>query len=56
MLVEIGSINKIKPNSYRLTRSYLKNVFEPKLGVGPLSQLLKILEYVCGLKLGPALI
>ncbi len=37
-------------------RSYLKNVFWPNLGVGPSLQVLEILEYVCGLKLGPALI
>ena len=33
----------------------LKNVFEPNPGVGPAFQLLEIPEYVCGLKLGPAL-
>ena len=37
-------------------KSYLKNVFWPNLGVGPSLQVLEILEYVCGLKLGPALI
>jgi len=36
-------------------RSYLKKVFEPNLYVGPSFQLLEILEYACGLKLGPAL-
>jgi hypothetical protein len=30
-------------------RSYLKNVFDPKLSVGPSFQLLEILEYACGL-------
>jgi hypothetical protein len=39
-----------------LSRSHLKNVFDPKLSVGPSFQLLEILEYACGLKLGPALI
>ena len=37
-------------------RSYLKNVFWSNLGVGPSLQFLEILEYVCGLKRGPALI
>ncbi len=37
-------------------RSYLKNVFWSNLGVGPSLQVLEILKYVCGLKLGPALI
>jgi hypothetical protein len=37
-------------------RSYLKNVFWPNLRVGPSFQLLEILEYACGLNLGPALI
>jgi hypothetical protein len=36
-------------------RSYLKKVFWPNLYVGPSIQLLEILEYACGLKLGPAL-
>jgi hypothetical protein len=39
-----------------IIRSHLKNVFDPKLSVGPSFQLLEILEYACGLKLGPALI
>ena len=41
----------------RLTwiRSYLKKVFWPNFCVGPLFQLLGILQYACGLKLGPAL-
>jgi len=37
-------------------RSYLKKVFWLNLGVGSSLQVLDILEYVCGLKLGPALI
>jgi hypothetical protein len=37
------------------TRSYLKKVFFPNLCVRPSFQLLDILEYACGLKLGPAL-
>ena len=36
-------------------RSYLKNVFWPNLCVGPLFQVLDILKYACGLKLGSAL-
>jgi len=39
-----------------LIRSHLKKIFWPKLGVGPSLQVLDILEYTCGLKLGPALI
>jgi hypothetical protein len=38
-----------------MIRSYLKKVFCPNLCVGPSFQLLEILEYACGLKLGPAL-
>jgi hypothetical protein len=38
-----------------LSRSHLKKVFCPNLCVGPSFQLLDILEYACGLKLGPAL-
>jgi hypothetical protein len=37
------------------TRSYLKKVFFPNLCVRPSFQVLDILEYACGLKLGPAL-
>ena len=37
-------------------RSHLKKVFSPEPGVEPSSQVLDILEYACGLKLGPALI
>jgi hypothetical protein len=37
------------------SRSYLKNVFWAKFCVGLSFQLLKILQYSCGLKLGPAL-
>ena len=36
--------------------SYLKKVFDPNLYVGSSFQLLEILQYVCGLKLGPALL
>ena len=36
-------------------RSYLKNVFWPNLCVGSSFQVLDILQYACGLKLGPAL-
>jgi len=39
-----------------LNRSYLKKVFWPNLGVGSSLQVLNILEYACGLKLGAALI
>jgi hypothetical protein len=35
--------------------SYLKKVFWPNLRVGSSLQLLGILEYACGLNLGPAL-
>ena len=38
------------------SRSYLKKVFWPNLRVGASFQVLDILEYACGLKLGPALI
>jgi hypothetical protein len=38
-----------------MIRSYLKNVFEPNSCVEISFQLLEILEYFCGLKLGPAL-
>ena len=37
------------------TKSYLKKVFCPNFCVGPLLQLLGILQYACGLKFGPAL-
>jgi hypothetical protein len=36
-------------------RSYLKKVFFPNLCVRPSFQVLDILEYACGFKLGPAL-
>jgi len=36
-------------------RSYLKKVLWPNFCVGPLLQLLGILQYACGLKVGPAL-
>ena len=36
-------------------RSYLKKVFWPNFCVGPLLQLLGILQYACGLKFSPAL-
>ena len=39
-----------------MSRSYLKKVFCPNLCVGSSIQVLDILEYACGLKLGPALI
>ena len=38
-----------------ISRSYLKNAFCPNLCVGSSFQLLGILEYACGLNLGPAL-
>jgi hypothetical protein len=38
-----------------LFRSYLKKVFLPNLCVRLSFQVLDILEYACGLKLGPAL-
>jgi len=40
----------------RRTRSHLKKVFSPDIGVEPSSQVLDILEYACGLNLGFALI
>ena len=40
----------------RNCRSHLKKVFSPELGVEPSSQVLDILEYACGLRLGLALI
>ncbi len=39
-----------------ITRTYLKIIFWPNLGVGASFQVLDILEYACGLKLGSALI
>ena len=39
-----------------IIRSYLKKVFSPELGVEPSSQVLDILQYACGLRLGLALI
>ena len=38
------------------SRRHLKKVFSPDIGVEPLSQVLDILEYACGLILGLALI
>jgi hypothetical protein len=38
-----------------LIRSYLKKFFFPNLCVRPSFQVLDILKYACGLKLGPAL-
>jgi len=37
-----------------MTRSYLKKVFWPNLFVGASFQVLEILMYYCGLKLGSA--
>jgi len=37
-------------------RSHLKKVFSPDIGVEPSSQVLNIPKYVCGLRLGFALI
>ena len=39
----------------RMIRSYLKKVFCPNFCVGPLLQILGILQYACGLEFGPAL-
>jgi hypothetical protein len=39
-----------------VVRSHLKKVFSSDIGVEPPSQILDILEYACGLILGPALI
>ena len=39
-----------------MVKTYLKIIFWPNLGVWPSFQVLDILEYACGLKLGPALI
>jgi hypothetical protein len=42
-----------------VTRTYLKNVFWPSAffgGIGASFQILDILQYACGLKLGPAAI
>jgi len=41
--------------SVKESKSYLKKVFFPNLCVRPSFQVLDILEYACGLKLGPAL-
>ena len=38
------------------TRTHFKIVFSSDIGVGASSQVLDILEYACGLILGPALI
>ncbi|MBW1727416.1 MAG: hypothetical protein JRJ62_07480 [Deltaproteobacteria bacterium] len=43
------------PMPHRLFRSYLKKVFFLNFCVRPSFQVLDILEYACGLKLGPAL-
>jgi hypothetical protein len=40
----------------RGTRSHLKKVFSPDIGVKPSPQVLNILKYACGLSLGLALI
>ena len=45
-----------RAGSIIITRSYLKKVFWPNLGVGSSFQVLDILEYACGLKLDSALI
>jgi len=39
-----------------MVKTYLKIIFWPNLGVWSSFQVLDILEYACGLKLGPALI
>ena len=39
-----------------MIRTHLKKVFSPELGVEPSSQVLDILEYASGLRLGHALI
>ncbi len=39
-----------------IAASYLKIIFLPKLGVGPLFQVLDIRQYDCGLKVGSVLI
>jgi len=44
----------IKPTV--VSRSHLKIVFSPELGVEPSSQVLDIPAYACGLRLGLALI
>jgi hypothetical protein len=36
-------------------RDNLKNVFSPEFGVAPSPQVLDILQYACGLRLGRAL-
>jgi len=43
------------PMPHRLFKSYLKKVFFLNFCVRPSFQVLDILEYACGLKLGPAL-
>ena len=45
-----------KPDPSRLFRSYLKKVCSPDIGVEPSSQILNILKYACGPRLGFALI
>ena len=52
----VVSLMSILPSLHTTATSYLKIIFSPKLGVGPFFQVLDILEYACGLKLGPALI
>ncbi len=42
-------------HSVQIDRSYLKKIFWSNLSVEPSLQVLDILEYACGLKLGPAL-
>jgi hypothetical protein len=44
------------PAQRHTSRSYLKIIFWPNLGVGASFLVLDILEYDCGLKLGSALI
>jgi hypothetical protein len=49
-------MNRHVSDGWCCTRSYLKKVFSPGIGVESLSQDLDILEYACGLILGLALI
>jgi hypothetical protein len=43
-------------NNAKAIRTHLKNVFWPNIFVGASFQILDILQYACGLKLGPAAI
>jgi hypothetical protein len=50
----VGTTKIIRVKTQRINRSHLKKAFCPNFCVGTEFQLLEILQYVCGLKLGPA--